>query len=278
MKSLESFKSFLREILINNDGDIKLREHKDIILYAKNLGLDERKLSKLLQEINNTINWNLIEQQKKEPEDPLKQKPSKKKTVGDKQTTAKVEQTDESGKPAGMPVKAISIITASRVLLAVVIVFLIYVLIETANETNQSEVIMYNYADVLAFRSRPEIKNDNIIENISYGTEVKVYSTEQGWAKCALNNKHGFVASEFLLHKKDFTELEVIFGDSNARQLITKTRYKKAILGYFHSKHIMGNMPDETQVAIYGTIQNKEKWQFLLLIRPVDTTLFFTAE
>jgi hypothetical protein len=66
MKSLENLKEKIHDILINNDGDIKLSEHKDIINDAKEVGLDERQLSKLVIEVDRSINWDFIRKQKEE--------------------------------------------------------------------------------------------------------------------------------------------------------------------------------------------------------------------
>lgn len=68
MKSLETFKQELRDLLIELDGDIILSDYPNIISDAKEAGLNQTQLSKLLIEIDSTIPWNNIRNDKAEAE------------------------------------------------------------------------------------------------------------------------------------------------------------------------------------------------------------------
>ena len=68
MKSLEAFKQELRDLLIELDGDIILSDYPNIISDAKEAGLNQTQLSKLLIEIDSTIPWNNIRKGKEEAE------------------------------------------------------------------------------------------------------------------------------------------------------------------------------------------------------------------
>lgn len=65
-EKVEFFKSELREILIAESGDLKLSRRKDLTEKAKELGIEGKQLSSMLQEINASINWDFIEKQKEE--------------------------------------------------------------------------------------------------------------------------------------------------------------------------------------------------------------------
>lgn len=65
-ENLQLFKDELKELLIERNGDIRLSDHKGVIDKAKELGLDIGKLSKLLQEVDASINWDYINKQKEE--------------------------------------------------------------------------------------------------------------------------------------------------------------------------------------------------------------------
>jgi len=66
MTSIENLKDKLSDLLIQKDGDVKLSEQRDIVNDAKELGLDEKQLSKLLQEVDSGINWDYIKKKKQE--------------------------------------------------------------------------------------------------------------------------------------------------------------------------------------------------------------------
>ena len=64
--TIDIFKEKLRDLLIQQNGDVKLLEHKDIIDAGKELGLTEKQINKLLIEVDSTINWELISRQKED--------------------------------------------------------------------------------------------------------------------------------------------------------------------------------------------------------------------
>lgn len=270
MKSVESFKKLLKEVLIKNDGDLKLNKHPDILIYANELGLDERKLSKLLQEVDSSINWDYIKQQEelldKEPvakQQKRKQKirktipPVKKETPS---SSIKLPQTTNLKKP--------KVITPGRLLTAGTIVFVIFIMIKasntppTGNNSNADENVMYTFADKLAFRSSPGTSDNlNIIEILPYGTPITVEKKEYEWTKGSVYGISGYVVSQFLLSKNEFFELEGIFGNDNAKEVIHNSRCRKALLDYFNTSGIMGDLSPGMQIEIYEELQTKEVWQ-----------------
>ena len=66
MNSIELLKKYLHDHLIEKDGNFETGDLVEIRKDAKELGLDERQLSKLLQEVDSSINWEFIYKQKEE--------------------------------------------------------------------------------------------------------------------------------------------------------------------------------------------------------------------
>jgi hypothetical protein len=66
MNSIELLKKYLHDHLIEKDGNFETGDLVEIRKDAKELGLDERQLSKLLQEVDSSINWEFIHKQKEE--------------------------------------------------------------------------------------------------------------------------------------------------------------------------------------------------------------------
>jgi hypothetical protein len=121
---------------------------------------------------------------------------------------------------------------------------------------------MYSYANDLFLRSSPEAGVDyNKIKPINYGGEILVYKNTGEWSSVKVNGKKGYAASAFMLPKKEFQELNAIFADDNTREAIASTKYRKALLGYFQQKNIIGKMDATIQRDLYGSETNKEIWQ-----------------
>lgn len=121
---------------------------------------------------------------------------------------------------------------------------------------------MYSFANSLTLRSSPATGgNYNEVGNILYGTEVLVYSFNGDWVECKANGKKGYVASQFLLPKKVYQELNGILADADTRDAISTTKCRRALLNYFSSKGIMGKIDEQIQKEIYDSVQQKEIWQ-----------------
>lgn len=66
MINVDSVKEKIRQLLIEKDGDIQPHELKDIIIEAKQLGIDDKQIAKLVPEVDRSINWEQIRKQKEE--------------------------------------------------------------------------------------------------------------------------------------------------------------------------------------------------------------------
>jgi hypothetical protein len=98
----------------------------------------------------------------------------------------------------------------------------------------------YTFADKTNLRSSQEVGVDyNRIASLNYGSELITYSYGQEWSevKDAAGNK-GWISSEFLLDKSDFSTLNSIFGDNESKQCINTAKCRLALLNYFKTNSL----------------------------------------
>jgi len=72
MVTIDSIKEKIRDLLIEKDGDVQPHELKFIIDEAKQLGINDKQIAKLVPEIDRSINWEHIRKQKEEDVERLK--------------------------------------------------------------------------------------------------------------------------------------------------------------------------------------------------------------
>jgi hypothetical protein len=123
---------------------------------------------------------------------------------------------------------------------------------------------MYSYASSLVLRSSPVSGVDyNEIGNLTYGTEVLVYSINGEWATCKGNGTEGFASSKYLLSKQDFHVMNSIFADQVTRDAVPTSKCKKALLMYFQQKGFIGKMDESMQMAVFDSTLKREVWQLV---------------
>lgn len=98
---------------------------------------------------------------------------------------------------------------------------------------------VYVLADNLFLRSsKSSASNSNIIDKVVYGTELTLIADDGNWTEISVNGKKGFVSSDFLLEKSDFLLLDGIWGNEQAKELITSSKYRKAVLDYIKRNNL----------------------------------------
>ena len=138
----------------------------------------------------------------------------------------------------------------------------------------------YVLARNINMRSSPNFDVEhNKIGSLSYGTEVIVYDSVKNCNKPYLYGKfapvdargkvikdqcvEGYLAYDYMANKADYFLLNSIFGNEDARKILSEARYKKALLAYFKANNYRGNISND-QIVEYG-IDNKfktaERWQ-----------------
>lgn len=126
----------------------------------------------------------------------------------------------------------------------------------------------YAYVDNLILRSSQIAGVDyNFVQRLKYGTELLVYNENpenSDWVYVKTNENKGYVSTQFILNKRDFYELNGIFGDVESKEAISTAKCRKALLIYFQdsiNKNIIGKIDPQIQQEIYGRQKNNEIWQ-----------------
>lgn len=128
----------------------------------------------------------------------------------------------------------------------------------------------YTIANALVLRSSKVSGTDyNKLATMPYGTELITYNKDSEWAEVKLKGKgssddlKGYVSSAFLLPKADFFLLHSIFGNSEARETVSTTKCRLALLQYYKNNGIIGKLEESMRKeAGIGVVPNStNQWQ-----------------
>lgn len=120
---------------------------------------------------------------------------------------------------------------------------------------------MHVIATNLFIRSTPFTgTQSNILGKAPFGTSVNVYERKNGWAEVEAFDISGYMSLDYLISEKQYIELNSIYGNRDARELITLTSNKRALLKYFKNNNIIGYMHIDFQKEFYGNTY-KSVWQ-----------------
>ena len=72
MITIESIKEEIRSLLVEKDGDLHAHELNSIVEEAKQIGLTDKQIAKLVPEVDKEINWEHIRKQKEEEKERLR--------------------------------------------------------------------------------------------------------------------------------------------------------------------------------------------------------------
>lgn len=78
----------------------------------------------------------------------------------------------------------------------------------------------------------------NIVDKVSYGSEVITYNKYGEWAKVKVNGQEGFISSAYLLDASDFNLLNGVWGDNDAKECIESSKCRMAILDYYKNNRL----------------------------------------
>lgn len=138
----------------------------------------------------------------------------------------------------------------------------------------------YVMSQSLKMRSTPEFEAEyNKIATFPYGTEIIVYDSVKNGLNYYFHGKYapkdargkvmkdkvaeGYLAGNYLCSKADFFLLNSIFGNEDARKMLSETRYRRALLEYFKNKRYRGDI-STSQMQEYGISDryaSAQRWQ-----------------
>jgi len=176
-----------------------------------------------------------------------------------------VNKVNDASSPTSFPLK--HVIVASLLLIAMISV-LFYIFWFKPYLLDKNAKRYYSFVDNLILRSSQIAGVDlNFLQKLNYGAELLVYTENPEnveWAYVKANEKKGYVSTQFILNKRDFYELNGIFGDVESKEVISTSKCRKALLLYFQdsiSRKILGKIDPQIQQEIYGRLNNNEIWQ-----------------
>jgi hypothetical protein len=235
MNNLNDLKEEIKQRLIFSKGDFNINQHNDLIDFANSINITPNDLLFIVLDIESSINWDEIDKLSTSNTSQLE-------TYDDSNdnnyTTVSQRQFEklESNNiiDSSTPNKRINI-TKTILLSLFAIVFLISVYLfwgkDYIRDLNAKR--MYSIASSLKLRSDAYDGSDyNVIGNILFGSELLVYEDENSfgadWVNCKYDNKNGYASSKYILDKPNFFLLESIYANSETKELVGQTRYKKA--------------------------------------------------
>lgn len=99
-------------------------------------------------------------------------------------------------------------------------------------------------AENLFFRSSPSaITDNNLINRLSYGTELKLLGREGDWAEVEVEGEHGYVGWRYILPDSSFTRLNRAWDTANIREIVDQNRSRLAVLDYINKHSLETGAP-----------------------------------
>jgi len=142
--------------------------------------------------------------------------------------------------------------------------FIVYLLlgpvIKVIEKDLGSEKMMV-ISEVLNIRS-DKSPNAYVIGSYPYGTEVTVYEVfDNNWAEVSVGKKKGYMSFEYLVLPETFYIIDGMYGNENAKELISSTIYRRAISAYLTKNNFTSKIPTDEREKLYGKNDQKEVWQ-----------------
>lgn len=111
----------------------------------------------------------------------------------------------------------------------------------------------------------------NKITSIPGSSELITYDNDGEWARVKYipqdgNEKpmEGYVASDYLLNKKDMYQLTSILADNDAREVLATAKVRKGLVNYFKEKGITGALSYDVANEIGLPYDPYEQWQVVM--------------
>jgi hypothetical protein len=105
-------------------------------------------------------------------------------------------------------------------------------------------------------------KNSYVIGSYPYGTEVTVHEVfDNNWAEVSIGEKKGYMSFEYLVLPETYYIIDGMYGNENAKELISSTKYRIAISEYLKKNNFTSKIPNTEREKLYGKDDHKEVWQ-----------------
>lgn len=185
---------------------------------------------------------------------------------------------ESQGTPTAAPEKPVKTIPIKKFLIGMLVVLglgaatfggiLLYETIEPGALGGTEEAprdTLFVIADTVFARTECGAPADRS-QAIPYGEAIVVYERDSagGDESCIQSEKEGnpyFLPVKYLGTRRDFIEMDAIYGNDEARALYDNSFEKRVILDYYRKKGIQGGISGEWQQLLYDSLTGREQWQ-----------------
>lgn len=170
----------------------------------------------------------------------------------------------ETKKPKMNSLKSKAIFVSGILFGIIPFLFIVYLLLGPVIKVIQKDYSskkMIVISEELNIRS-DKIKSSYVIGSYPYGTEVNVYEVfDNDWAEVSIGDKKGYMSFEYLVLPETFYIIDGMYGNENAKELISSTKYRIAIPTYLTNNNFTSKIPISEREKLYGKNDHKEVWQ-----------------
>ena len=158
--------------------------------------------------------------------------------------------------------------------------FFLYNHVIVPRQRDKNAPRFYTFAPSVVLRSSKSSGADfNKIFSLPYGTELITYENGSEWSEVKVNSVNadgkkltGFIASPFILEKKDFFLLNSIFGDTDSKSFIETSKCRRALLNYYKGQDLIGRLSAEHAAELgLPAPTTDNQWQVYCLPKDVPT-------
>lgn len=145
------------------------------------------------------------------------------------------------------------------ILSSALLYFLVYIPYKIDKNAPRKYVLPYS----LNLRNSKILADGSVIKPIPYGSEVKIFEIDSSWAKVKVDKSEGYMSEpyKYLVDKTSFYEIDGLYGNKEAREVLVTSYLKKALLNYYKQNNLQGIISDDMQIQLYGRVLNNEVWQ-----------------
>lgn len=120
---------------------------------------------------------------------------------------------------------------------------------------------LYVIASQLYARSEPKMDQTTEVK-LPYGHEVKIGDIKDEWVEFDYKGATYYLPSKYLGTEREYQEIDAIYGNEEARELVKESYLKRALRDYFISHDLVGDLSKEEQQSLYGEEKELEQiWQ-----------------
>ncbi len=120
---------------------------------------------------------------------------------------------------------------------------------------------LYVVADTVYSHNLCDLGLESRLTPFPYGAGIEVTGLEESCITTRVDGKLEYVPKKYLGSKREFQEIDGVYGNPESRDLFDNSYEKRALRNYFNRTQIMGDIPHKMQIELYGQPRDREVWQ-----------------